>query len=91
MIPGRSRANCRNKWLSTQNVKTCKSPWNEEDDISLKALVKKFGTKSWKIIAVEFNKEYFDRNRTGKQCRDRWLNYLRPELRKYFRSILDLK
>ena len=44
---------------------------NEEDE-RIKELVEKFGTKKWKIIASFLN------NRTARQCRDRYYNYLFP-------------
>lgn len=53
-----------------------KAKWTAEEDNLLKMLVKKEGTNNWSLIAQSIP------DRTGKQCRERWLNQLRPELTK---------
>lgn len=45
-----------------------------EEDTRLRALVEQFGTKSWEKIAK------FMPNRCGRQCRDRYSNYLDSRL-----------
>ncbi len=89
MIPGRSRVLCRNKWHNTQNAKANKALWTDEEDDVLREIVQEHGTKHWTIIATYFNRRCPDRDRKGKQCRDRWLNYLDPEINKY--AILKLR
>ncbi|KAL9270175.1 Transcription factor MYB118-like protein [Drosera capensis] len=41
----------------------------------LRQLVKKFGKKKWTQVAKSMS------NRVGKQCRERWHNHLRPEIK----------
>jgi len=50
--------------------------WKEDEDILLRALVSKHGDKSWTAIANELP------GREPKQCRERWVNHLRPGVRK---------
>lgn len=53
-----------------------KSKWTPDEDTLLRNLVKKEGTNNWSLIAESIP------GRTGKQCRERWLNQLRPDLTK---------
>lgn len=46
--------------------------FTEEEDTKLKILVEKMGPKKWDIIAKQMP------GRTGRQCRDRYKNYLMP-------------
>lgn len=39
-------------------------------------LVSKYGTKHWTLIARHL------KGRLGKQCRERWLNHLNPQVKK---------
>lgn len=38
--------------------------------------------KSWKMIAVKVNDVFPNRNRNGKQCRERYMNYVRFNVEK---------
>ena len=40
---------------------------------------KKIGNNCWTEIASAINEEFQGKNRTGKQCRDRFLNFLQFE------------
>ncbi|OHT14652.1 hypothetical protein TRFO_14960 [Tritrichomonas foetus] len=53
-----------------------KSKWTPEEDNLLVNTIAKFGTKNWSLVASEVT------GRTGKQCRERWLNQLSPDLNK---------
>ncbi|KAJ8623051.1 hypothetical protein MRB53_031580 [Persea americana] len=53
-----------------------KGQWTVEEDRSLVLLVKEFGVKKWSHIAQML------RGRVGKQCRERWHNHLRPNIKK---------
>ena len=55
-------------------IKGKKYPWQPAEDAKLLELIKMHGL-NWAIIAAALN------NRTGKQVRDRYLNYLRPDIR----------
>ncbi|KAI3665968.1 hypothetical protein L6452_44604 [Arctium lappa] len=48
--------------------------WSNEEDMLLVQMVKQHGDRNWVRIAEKFPL------RAGKQCRDRWLNYLRPNI-----------
>jgi len=49
--------------------------WTREEDDELVALIAKYGAKRWSYIASHM------RTRRGKQCRDRYLNHLRPGIK----------
>ena len=53
---------------------TKKQKWTPEEDEQLLESVKKHGTSNWPLIASALT------GRTGKQCRERWLNQLKPDL-----------
>ncbi|CAL1373002.1 unnamed protein product [Linum trigynum] len=54
-----------------------KGPWLEEEDEQLARLVNVFGERKWDSIAI-----ISGLRRSGKSCRMRWLNYLRPNLKR---------
>jgi len=54
-----------------------KGPWKEEEDEVLINHVKKYGPRDWSSIR---SKGLL--HRTGKSCRLRWVNKLRPNLKK---------
>jgi len=51
-----------------------RSPWTHEEDATLKDAIEKHGASSWTNIA-----QYLP-NRTNKQCRERWVNHLAPNI-----------
>ncbi|GMG98324.1 hypothetical protein Nepgr_000164 [Nepenthes gracilis] len=53
-----------------------KGQWTEEEDRKLIELVEQYGMKSWAQIAAKLV------GRAGKQCRERWHNHLRPDIKK---------
>ncbi|XP_075082077.1 transcription factor MYB64-like [Nicotiana tabacum] len=53
-----------------------KGQWTEEEDRKLVKLVKQFGMRRWAQIAENMV------GRAGKQCRERWHNHLRPDIKK---------
>ena len=58
-----------------RNTKYKKKMWTKEEDDQLVKLVNEHGTSNWVIIAQ------FMENRTGKQCRERWLNRHNPGIK----------
>ncbi|KAE8697953.1 MYB108 protein [Hibiscus syriacus] len=54
-----------------------KGPWTEEEDSMLKAYVNIHGEGRWNSVA-----RLSGLRRTGKSCRLRWLNYMRPEIKR---------
>ena len=47
-------------------------------------LVDRFGIKKWSQIARIIT------GRVGKQCRERWHNHLRPDIRVFYSSVLSI-
>lgn len=59
-------------------LKTRRGPHSKfslAEDERLSRLVNKLGSKNWKLIAKKMM------NKTPKQCRERWTNYLNPDLK----------
>jgi len=77
-IQNKTPSQCKNRWknaLSPSIVKVSeRRKWVPEEDDSLSKLVKKYGTKNWRIIASHL------RGRLPKQCRERWINHLDPSI-----------
>ncbi|KAF1894807.1 hypothetical protein Lal_00028250 [Lupinus albus] len=57
-------------------VSLIKGQWSEEEDRKLLKLVKQYGVTKWSQIAEKLE------GRAGKQCRERWNNHLRPNIKK---------
>jgi hypothetical protein len=55
-------------------TKTRRHPFDTEEDALLMTLVAQNPFRGWDAIAREFE------NRTARQCRERWLNYLCPRV-----------
>merc|ERR1719421_956263 len=55
--------------------------WSREEDAAIVKLVERHGTKLWALISQELNTQ-ISGNRTGKQCRTRWLNHLDPRIKR---------
>ncbi|KAJ0809347.1 putative transcription factor MYB family [Helianthus annuus] len=53
-----------------------KGQWTDEEDDKLIRLVNEYGERKWAIIAEKMT------GRAGKQCRERWRNHLRPDIKK---------
>ncbi|XP_057512689.1 transcription factor MYB119-like [Actinidia eriantha] len=53
-----------------------KGQWTDEEDRKLLKLVKQYGVRKWAQIADKMV------GRAGKQCRERWHNHLRPDIKK---------
>ncbi|XP_052181993.1 transcription factor MYB98-like [Diospyros lotus] len=53
-----------------------KGPWTAEEDRLLIHLVEKYGVRKWSHVAQML------KGRIGKQCRERWHNHLRPDIKK---------
>ena len=56
-----------------------KGPWKAEEDEVLINHVNKYGPRDWSSIRSKGLLQ-----RTGKSCRLRWVNKLRPNLKKYY-------
>ena len=61
---------------SRSGFKGSTQQWTLHEDNQLRRLVDEFGHRKWSFIASKMN------GRRGKQCRDRWLNHLKPDIRR---------
>ncbi|CAI9298015.1 unnamed protein product [Lactuca saligna] len=52
-----------------------REPWRKEEDRKLHELVGRYGVRDWSGISDGME------GRAGKQCRERWRNYLRPDIK----------
>lgn len=62
-----------------------KGSWKPEEDHSLLLVVDEQGPKNWTAVADEFNSRRGyppHSGRTGKQCRERWIHHLRPDIKR---------
>ncbi|XP_057983894.1 transcription factor MYB98-like [Malania oleifera] len=72
----KGRLQAKRKGQGREKSDVIKGQWTPEEDRLLVQLVEEFGVKKWSHIAQMLN------GRVGKQCRDRWHNHLRPDIRK---------
>eukprot|EP00941_MAST-03F_sp_MAST-3F-sp1_P003237 g3237.t1 len=57
--------------------------WTRKEDETIIRLVNEHGVKKWTLISEELEKKVMSGvNRTGKQCRTRWLNHLDPTIKR---------
>ncbi|XP_017646664.2 transcription factor MYB119-like [Gossypium arboreum] len=63
----------RNKKVASAAL--IKGQWTDDEDRKLKRLVKQYGVRKWAQIAESLV------GRAGKQCRERWHNHLRPDIK----------
>ncbi|KAL4646388.1 zinc finger BED domain-containing protein 4-like [Arapaima gigas] len=85
-LPGRTEYQCQQRWFKVLDPGLVKGPWTKEEDEKASsgnknfarviALVKKYGTKQWAMVAKHL------KGRLGKQCRERWHNHLNPDVKK---------
>ncbi|CAI9088891.1 OLC1v1023342C1 [Oldenlandia corymbosa var. corymbosa] len=54
-----------------------KGAWNEEEDNKLRTYIQRHGIWNWRQMP-----KYAGLNRCGKSCRLRWMNYLKPGVRR---------
>ncbi|XP_073125560.1 MYB-like transcription factor EOBII [Henckelia pumila] len=62
---------------SQEDVEVRKGPWTMEEDLILINYIANHGEGVWNSLARSAGLK-----RTGKSCRLRWLNYLRPDVRR---------
>ncbi|NXR77040.1 SNPC4 protein, partial [Pycnonotus jocosus] len=65
-VPGRSDAQCRERYLKVLHWDVKKGKWSLEEEEQLIELVQKHGLGRWSKIASELP------HRTGSQCRSKW-------------------
>eukprot|EP01127_Copromyxa_protea_P005018 TRINITY_DN14838_c0_g1_i1.p1 TRINITY_DN14838_c0_g1~~TRINITY_DN14838_c0_g1_i1.p1 ORF type:complete len:288 (+),score=62.18 TRINITY_DN14838_c0_g1_i1:32-895(+) len=64
-----------NKFHKTSHASERKK-WEPQEDAQLLRLIKKCGTKNWRALAQHM------KGRLPKQCRERWINHLDPNITK---------
>ena len=69
----RDAAQCHRHWTLVLHPSVGRGCWTTEEDNKLLELVKKYGPK-WTLLAEHIP------NRTRKRCRERYINYLDPNL-----------
>ncbi|XP_005408554.1 PREDICTED: snRNA-activating protein complex subunit 4 isoform X1 [Chinchilla lanigera] len=65
-VPGRSDAQCRDRYLRRLHVSLKKGRWNAEEEEQLIELIEKHGVGHWAKIASELP------HRSGSQCLSKW-------------------
>ncbi|KAA8530227.1 hypothetical protein F0562_004936 [Nyssa sinensis] len=65
------------KPYNSQDAEVRKGPWTMEEDLILINYIANHGEGVWNSLARSAGLK-----RTGKSCRLRWLNYLRPDVRR---------
>ncbi|CAH2037351.1 unnamed protein product [Thlaspi arvense] len=68
---GKGRAPCCDK------TKVKRGPWSQEEDLKLISFVHKYGHENWRSLPKQAGLL-----RCGKSCRLRWINYLRPDVKR---------
>lgn len=71
---GKTGIQCRQRWERVLNPNLIKGSWTQEEDKIIMDFVQQNGTKSWSRLAKIVE------GRTGKQCRERYLNHLDPSV-----------
>lgn len=59
------------------SAKKTRAKWTETEDLLLQQSVERHGATNWVLVASELK----GTNRSGKQCRERWVNHLAPNLK----------
>ena len=69
----------------SKSSKRSRQGWKANEDKVLQELVELRGARNWSSLAKELNLKVHNSypNRRGKQCRERWINHLNPELQKH--------
>uniref|UniRef100_A0A1J3DJ70 Myb-related protein Zm1 n=1 Tax=Noccaea caerulescens TaxID=107243 RepID=A0A1J3DJ70_NOCCA len=68
---GKGRAPCCDK------TKVKRGPWSPEEDLKLISFIQQFGHENWRSLPKQSGLL-----RCGKSCRLRWINYLRPDVKR---------
>ncbi|WJX75866.1 hypothetical protein P8452_59353 [Trifolium repens] len=66
----------KNSEIQLRNSNLIKGQWTANEDRILVQLVNHYGLRRWSKIAKHL------KGRIGKQCRERWNNHLRPDIKK---------
>lgn len=75
-VPGRTHAQCLQRWSKVLRPGTKKGQWTLEEDNLLRHFVEVLGERAWVKIAKEVE------GRSSKQCRERYSGHLDPTIRR---------
>lgn len=73
---GRTAQQVADRWNKVLNSSLIKGSWTPDEDVQIINWVKENGPKNWSSLAALLP------GRLGKQCRERWVNSLDPDLLK---------
>lgn len=73
-FPGKSSQQILERWTKVLDPTLMKGSWTRHEDETIINFVKQNGTKSWTKLAEQLP------GRIGKQCRERWINHLDPDI-----------
>ncbi|CAN1196937.1 Transcription factor MYB98 [Linum perenne] len=76
MSSGLSHVAAKKTWKGRKKNNLVKGQWTIDEDRMLVQLVEQYGIRKWSHIAQMLP------GRIGKQCRERWHNHLRPDIKK---------
>ncbi|KAM3147187.1 hypothetical protein pb186bvf_000903 [Paramecium bursaria] len=90
----KSPSQLKNYWYSLSKISISQTPWTFEEDHALFSIINKFKqTKyqnKWGRISVELEAANISNVfRSGRHCRERWINHLDPELQRQPWSTID--
>ncbi|KAL5064277.1 hypothetical protein RYX36_026014 [Vicia faba] len=74
-------APCRKKDGPTKKTMN-RGSWTPDEDQKLAHCIQTHGAKKWKTVSAKSVIFFAGLNRCGKSCRLRWLNYLRPNIKR---------
>jgi hypothetical protein len=73
-FPNKTPQQVSDRWNKVANPELIKGSWTDQEDRQIEAWVQGHGPKSWTALAATMH------GRLGKQCRERWVNSLDPDL-----------
>ena len=76
IVRTKSDIQCKRRWIDCLDPNIKKGPWIPEEDQIIKEHVKENGPKKWSELATMLL------GRTAKQCRERWIESLDPNIKK---------
>ena len=76
LMSTRNPLQCLHRWTKILKPGMIKGPWTIEEDQKLAQWVRVYGANKWSLAARMIP------GRNGKQCRERWINHLNPDIKK---------
>ena len=75
-FPGKTAPQVSGRWIKALKPDLIKGSWTREEDEIIFKFIETHGCKDWSQLAQLLP------GRIGKQCRERWINHLNPEITK---------